>query len=85
MESELEVESEMESELSVVSELEMENRVSPDMAPVWKDIGQVLTTKLPDWFDAQYNDYNPYRLTTSAAVVQSWFGHPSNTPVDVRA
>ncbi|KAF8478764.1 hypothetical protein JB92DRAFT_2837943 [Gautieria morchelliformis] len=55
------------------------------LAPVWKDVGHVLTTKLPDWFDAQCNDYNPYRATTSVSVDQSWFGHPNDTPVDVRA
>ncbi|KAF8509681.1 hypothetical protein JB92DRAFT_3185487 [Gautieria morchelliformis] len=55
------------------------------LAPVWKDMGHVLTTKLPDWFDAQFNDYNPYRTITSASVDQSWFGHPNDMPIDVRA
>ncbi|KAF8517116.1 hypothetical protein JB92DRAFT_3113740 [Gautieria morchelliformis] len=55
------------------------------LGPVWKDMGHVLTTKLPDWFDAQFNDYNPYRTITSVSVDKSWFGHPNDTPVDVRA
>ncbi|KAF8475452.1 hypothetical protein JB92DRAFT_3102504 [Gautieria morchelliformis] len=45
----------------------------------------VLTTKLLDWFDAQCNDYNPYKAITSASIDQLWFGHPNDMPVDVRA
>ncbi|KAF8492478.1 hypothetical protein JB92DRAFT_3100331 [Gautieria morchelliformis] len=55
------------------------------LAPVWKNVGHVLTTKLPDWFDAQCNDYNPYKAITSASTDQLRFGHPNDTPVDVRA
>ncbi|KAF8504213.1 hypothetical protein JB92DRAFT_2833245 [Gautieria morchelliformis] len=55
------------------------------LAPVCKNVSHVLTAKLPDWFDAQCNDYNPYKAIISVSIDQLWFGHPNDTPVDVRA
>jgi hypothetical protein len=38
------------------------------LGPVWKDIGHVLTTKLPDWFDAQVSHHDILHMRTLMKV-----------------
>ncbi|KIJ55981.1 hypothetical protein M422DRAFT_239158 [Sphaerobolus stellatus SS14] len=53
--------------------------------PVWKRLGIVHTVDLPYWFDSQLNDYNVKRFTSTIVVDIRWFGHPGDSPNDIRA
>ncbi|KAF8576755.1 hypothetical protein K439DRAFT_1622608 [Ramaria rubella] len=54
--------------------------------PHWKCLGRFNTVDLPHWFDVEHNDYNAWKAhTNSDCVALSSFGHPGNTPVDIRA
>ncbi|KAF8150354.1 hypothetical protein K438DRAFT_1943661 [Mycena galopus ATCC 62051] len=67
-------------------------------APVWLQIldaererkGYVLldtihTEDMPKWFHDQKNDYQPKDHTESQIVKQIWFGHPGDSPHNIRA
>ncbi|KAF8589640.1 hypothetical protein K439DRAFT_1612645 [Ramaria rubella] len=59
-------------------------RVAHD-PPSWKLLGKIPTESLPDWFDAQHNDYNPQKCYPTCVVNVTWFGHPGDTPLDAIA
>ncbi|KAF7368246.1 hypothetical protein MVEN_00144700 [Mycena venus] len=45
----------------------------------------VNTEDLPKWFYAQKNDYQPKERAGSRIVQLVWFGHPGDSPHDIRA
>ncbi|KAF8589873.1 hypothetical protein K439DRAFT_1612438 [Ramaria rubella] len=54
--------------------------------PEWKNLGCVNTVDIPHWFDAQHNDFNSWKAHVhSDCVTVSFFGHPGDSLVDIRA
>ncbi|KAJ7180200.1 hypothetical protein C8R43DRAFT_941883 [Mycena crocata] len=52
----------------------------------WVHIDTVNTEDLPGWFVKQKNDYQRIgRRTESRCVHLNWFGHPGDSPHDIRA
>ncbi|KAJ7717848.1 hypothetical protein B0H14DRAFT_3631097 [Mycena olivaceomarginata] len=48
-------------------------------------VAVVRTEDLPKWFHEQKNDYQPKDHDESQIVELTWFGHPGDSPHDIRA
>ncbi|RDX45266.1 hypothetical protein OH76DRAFT_1486437 [Lentinus brumalis] len=51
----------------------------------WVKVKTVPTHEVFRWFEDQFNDYLAHECRRCAAVNVDWFGHPGDSPVDVRA
>ncbi|KAF8579080.1 hypothetical protein K439DRAFT_1620826 [Ramaria rubella] len=49
------------------------------LGPTGPLVGKIPTDNLPDWFDAQKNDFNPHKSFSTRAVKLMWFRHSGDT------
>ncbi|KAK7015046.1 hypothetical protein R3P38DRAFT_2544135 [Favolaschia claudopus] len=51
----------------------------------YKLVDIINTENLPQWFHEQKNDYQPKEHSESQLVKLTWFGHPGDSPHNIRA